>query len=484
MVNIREALKQLEPAAAAHQAANEPLAKDIYTPASHEKALDWSRTLVVGNRGVGKSFWASVLAHNDSRSIVSQFFPGLRLDDMSVVLGFHEDAATRHGVAPSPTLLRQMLNENRTADAIWRAVLLLAASDDIGQDFSQKIPRDITACTEWVTLNPAHYEQIMREIDTAFLTKRRRFLLVFDALDRLGSQWETIRLLSAGILRLALEMRGYRALRAKIFMRNDQASDAAVFNFPDSSKLKSERVDLVWSRMDLYGLVFQTLWQIAPNDMIDAAVSIGIGAQAGLATMPNELRNNEESQARLFSIVAGQYMGTNARRGRTYSWLHGHLADAFEETSPRSFSIALQKAAARVPPPAQTAIDHLGLQDGVRAASETRLDQLREDYDWIKVALGDLEGLAVPCDPALILDCWRKQETIARIEKALASSDKLGPVELEGNPTDKESALLSALVTIGVIERRNKDRINMPDLFRVEAKIKRRGGVKPPARPR
>jgi hypothetical protein len=44
-----------------------------------------------------------------------------------------------------------------------------------------------------------------------------------------------------------------------------------------------------------------------------------------------------------------------------------------------------------------------------------------------------------------------------------------------------ESVLLESLKTIGVVEERSGDRINMPDLFRVAAKIKRRGGVRPPS---
>lgn len=480
MSGIRDALSQLDPTSTAHQASKEPSAEEIYTPSSHATALDWSRALVVGNRGVGKSFWASVLAHESSRAVVATSFPRLRLGDLSVVLGFHEDAATRDGVAPSPNMLQTMLDQGHTAEAIWRAVLLRAAGEAIGQE----TPGDVLACAKSVTDDPLGYERTMRTIDAAFVARRQRFLLVFDALDRLGSSWETIRRMSEGILRLALEMRGYHALRAKVFMRNDQASDRAIFNFPDSSKLKAERVDLQWPRRDLYGLVFRMLWRAAPNDMGAAAASAGIVVPAASPEMPEQLRIVEEAQIRLFDVIAGEYMGSNARRGRTYTWLHGHLADAFEETSPRSFLIALKTAAARNPHPAATAIDHLGLQDGVRAASETRVDQLQEDYDWIKVALTPLEGMEVPCDPAMFIQRWLDERTITAVESNLQSTKKLGPVELENSTPDKESALLQALVTIGVIEWRAKDRINMPDLFRVQARIKRRGGVKPPMRPR
>jgi hypothetical protein len=89
-------------------------------------------------------------------------------------------------------------------------------------------------------------------------------------------------------------------------------------------------------------------------------------------------------------------MGAGPKRGRTYSWLFDHLADAFGETSPRSFITALQKAANHSPAPAETAIDHNGIRAGVQDASEIRVAQLKEDYDWITSVLQALEDLEVP----------------------------------------------------------------------------------------
>ena len=47
----------------AHHVSGTPVAPEqIFFPASHATALDPDVALVVGNRGVGKSFWASALA--------------------------------------------------------------------------------------------------------------------------------------------------------------------------------------------------------------------------------------------------------------------------------------------------------------------------------------------------------------------------------------------------------------------------------------
>ena len=72
------------------------------------------------------------------------------------------------------------------------------------------------------------------------------------------------------------------------------------------------------------------------------------------------------------------------------------------------------------------------------------------------------------------------RKTVEAITAITETSGRPGPIELEQSGADQQAALLEALKNIGVIEERSEDRINMPDIFRVAAKIKRRGGVRPP----
>jgi hypothetical protein len=116
----------------------------------------------------------------------------------------------------------------------------------------------------------------------------------------------------------------------------------------------------------------------------------------------------------------------------------------------------------------------------VQDASEVRVRQLKEDYDWIDAVLEALQGLEVPCEPNVFISRWRERKTVAHIRAASVQSSKLLPLELEKAGSEPEAALLQALNNIGVVEFRDIRRINMPDIFRVEARIKRRGGVRPP----
>jgi hypothetical protein len=164
--------------------------------------------------------------------------------------------------------------------------------------------------------------------------------------------------------------------------------------------------------------------------------------------LPDELRDDEAVQSTVFSAIAGPFMGSDRRRGRTYTWLHQHLSDAFEQTSPRSFLLAVSRAATTRQVSQKTAIDYNGIKDGVVA----------------------------------VYDKMAQRRTAERILETLQTSDRPGPLAFDEPAITREEGLLRSLIALGVVERRDADRINMPDLFRVAARIKRRGGVKPPGR--
>jgi hypothetical protein len=234
---------------------------------------------------------------------------------------------------------------------------------------------------------------------------------------------------------------------------------------------------LAWHASELYGLLYSTLDR---DESSKAAFHHFVTQALGLRFNQADL-DDMDQQSEIFSLIAGEFMGVDRRRGRTYTWVIDHLADAFHETTPRSFLIALQRAASARAKPV-TVIDHHGIREGVQAASTVRVDQLGEDYPWIQTVLGVLEGLEVPCKPDAFIRRWKVEGTVSRVNQVTRRSGRPGPIGLEGRTRMQgEFALLEALKSIGVVEERSADRINMPDLFRVAAKIKRRGGVRPPS---
>jgi hypothetical protein len=480
MQQIRFALASLDPGSVAHQAQDEPAEATIYPVRGHDSALTFDRPLVVGNRGMGKSFWAAVLSHQEGRKRASELYPRARLDGLQVALGFHEAAGKRSGdLAPSQREVAELLRQKKTAETIWHGVLLRALAG------TGPVPQfdNLQASIAVIEHEPLKYEQWLREADNALQGGNKRFLLLFDALDRLSNDWHIIRNLTRELLRLSLDLTGYRAIRAKIFMRSDQYSDGSLFDFQDASKIKIGAVKLEWKRADLYGFLFtQILNNAAAACEFEAIILKAAKLKVFSDDLRQRLREDEILQADIFSQIAGQFMGTDRRRGRTYTWLHQHLADAFEQTSPRSFVLAVNRAATSGQAPAKTAIDYNGIKEGVVAASRLRVDELKEDNIWIGQALDDLVDLEVPCDPKSFIQRWKARETVRRVEAMLKDSERPGPLAFEDKGLSREKALLQSLIALGVVEERAQDRVNMPDLCRVAARIKRRGGVKPPAR--
>ena len=470
LIKIRDGLVALQPASA-HQANTPPRVDEIYAPSGHEAALDPDRPVVVGGRGVGKSFWAGSLLNSNTRNFVSSQYPRLKLEECDVVLGFAGVDVTSGG-PPSAEILAELIAKDQfKPEVIWRAVVLHCVRKYIDVDLPTKW-RGKDGLVGWADQDSERLQLILRQADQRLAQKKRRVIIVFDALDRLGDNWNQIRALSKALMRVALALRSYSAIKPKIFIRIDQAEDRSLIEFPDASKLMGGRVDLVWERYDLYGLLYSLLinneYTRTPfRKLVKAEFDIVFSPQAKQVILPVEFATNEATQIKMFNLLAGQYMGSDHRRGKTYSWVHNHLADAYGRVSPRSFLEALRTAAIKS---TQRVVDPKGLQAGLQAASSLRVTQLGEEFEWIKDALEPLADLRVPCMDQELFERWKEAKTIEAIKKSATKSGYLVPVEFDAED-DLLMALLDAMKRIGVAERRADERINVPDIYRVAAKL-------------
>lgn len=477
LATIRHALAGLDPASS-HEPTQAPEVGRIYTPSGHEAALDPDRSLVVGGRGSGKTFWSSALAGPESRAYAARVYPRTRLENCQVKLGFAGVDITRDG-APSPEILDELIDrDGHDPTMVWRAVVLFHAAAAIGEP----LPASWRDVLPWVAEDAQRVQATLRRVDETLARQDRRLLVVFDALDRVGRNWDEIRKRTKALLRIVLAFRSYRAIHLKVFLRTDQIADPAVTDFPDASKIVGARVALSWERRDLYGLAYLLLANDPTcSDEFSRLVERSIQRHLAEETprdLPIALKDDEAEQETLFAAIAGRHMGRDPRRGRTYTWLHNHLADAHGQVSPRSFLVALNAAASNRPAPADTAIDPKGIHAGVKRASELRVEQLREEHGWIGQALEPLADLRVPCQQTDMLARWRQAGTVQDIRAGAGTGGFLEPLEFVTSSPD-ESALIDALRRLGVLERRPDGRINMPDIFRVAAQMLRRGGVSP-----
>ena len=434
--------------------------KTMYAPPAHEVALAFDRPLIVGGRGTGKSYWAAALCQPKARKRLMKLYPRARrsLRDTRIFHGFAGTLGAES--APFAATAGELLDlvERAPPDHVWRAVLcrFLAGRSDakLAEMYDSGKTGDRAFRDRLVKIGEAPV------------------LMVCDALDRLSTSWESVQGLCRGLLQLALDLRGFRQANVKVFLRRDQFEDVGLFDFPDASKLRTGAAELDWEHDELYGLLFQGVRADLSEDVWQRQLS---------PLMPDSEDQNSEPYRRAFEHVAGEFMGTDRRRGFTYTWIPKHLADTSHRASPRSFIVAIGKAAESSAPNTATPIDYRGIHEGVRAASRTRVDELREDHPWITTVLNDLKGLTVPCPPGQLMRRWRDRKTARRVRDSGGGSESPGvPIALEtGTSETDERALLDALITLRVVEiRETTNKVNVPDIYRVAARIGRRGGIR------
>ena len=107
-------------------------------------------------------------------------------------------------------------------------------------------------------------------------------------------------------------------------MRTDQSKDEVVFLFADLSKMRASRVELAWHSTELYGLLINFLGRSEKaGDAFRRLAEAELGRELKV-----EDQESPAAQRMIFSALAGEFMGSDHRRGRTYTWVIDHLADA------------------------------------------------------------------------------------------------------------------------------------------------------------
>jgi hypothetical protein len=458
IAKIRQAIANL-PRADNHRPGEPVSFADAYMASSHRPALDLDRPVVIGNRGMGKSFWAHALLNPQIRTQLARQFRFPALDVTQVVVGFNASERA-DGIAPPPAILGEA-GQGRAAESPWRAILTRAAAQQLGES----LPERFADLVDWVEADKERCARLLTRADDELRAQGRKLLVLFDALDRLGSDWTAVRTQMQGLLQLALATQSFRAIRVKLFLRRDQHSDPRLYEFPDGSKLRNTAVELAWDPLDLYQLLFLRL-------------------RANPAFRALEQEVGPHDPPALVEALAGQYMGSGRKRGYVVTWIPIHLADALRQISPRTFLTAWREAACHGPCPQNTPVDHQGILEGVRRASEDRLAELSQDYPWVRALLEPLRGQMVPMEHDRLMDLWRSSGAAAKALQQSLDADKPALVPRIEPKDAAETAFLKALEFIGVLEVRRNDKVDVPDIFRVEAGIKRRGGVKPPVRTR
>ena len=439
----------------------EPQPGTLYVPRSHLKALRLNAQVVVGGRGVGKSFWTAALQTDALRNLLGSSAP--ELEGVEVRVGFaNTEAIDRY---PNADVFAHFMDQEGDPYDLWRAVVLRWVAERSRQ------PIPISSWQETVSWLKSESEAAARLMQQP---RDWRGLILFDALDRTSNDWQRMDHIVRGLLRAVLWLKAFPALYAKVFLREDQA-ERTVFNFPDASKLTATKEELTWVRHDLHGLLWQRLINAAGTHGEHLRRFFQVHEHSGIWRLPEEMKRETEVQRTAFERLAGRWMGRDRRRGVPYTWSVSHLADGRGQTSPRSFLAAIRQAAedsSERYPLHQVALHYESIKRGIQKASEIRVQEVAEEYPWVLDVLSELKGMNVPCDYTQVQSRW--QARFPAGPQSIAS-DRLPAQHAERG----WEGLRDDLQRLGLIETKKDGRIDMPDLYRVGFGLGRRGGVKP-----
>ncbi|MFH0825548.1 MAG: hypothetical protein V2B18_22565, partial [Pseudomonadota bacterium] len=347
----------------------------VYLPLSHAKALRIETSLVLGSRGVGKSFWWTALQSEAVRKALAVYLPDL--SGLTVAAGYGEKPNIKS--YPDAGTLQMLIDQGHEPMDVWRAVAVrwiarIRNLPEPAESWEMTVIR--------VKNDPESLAKNMESADAFCGEHKEQGLILFDALDRTGPDWRTMDRIVKDLLRFVLYIKPFRNLHAKVFLRNDQLEGRDVKVFPDASKLLSTRVELFWGLLDLHGLLWQYFIN-APGEggeimrmILQEASGLKAVEQGGVYHLPEELRRDEDRQRTSFEELAGRWMGKDPRRGRPYTWSVSHLADGHGRVSPRSFIAAILSAAEdgmKRYPDHDRPLHYESIKRGVQKASEIRI---------------------------------------------------------------------------------------------------------------
>jgi hypothetical protein len=321
---------------------------------------------------------------------------------------------------------------------------------------------------------------MMQQTSQQFIQNEKQGLVIFDALDRLSQDWQVMDTIVRDLLRVVLWLKSYPRVSAKVFLREDQA-ERTVTDFPDASKLLATQAELAWAPHDLHSLLWQTLLNGSGDHgeklrgVYQQTTKIPAKETEGRWLLAESCKKDSPLQRALFEALAGPWMGRDKRRGVPYVWAVSHLADGKGRTSPRSFLAAIRQAAEVSDERYSThplALHYEGIKQGIQKASGIRVNEMAEDYSWVRTFMEPLTGLNVPCDYSALLERWKNQ-----------FGDSPDGVSIRGLPPQHAQrgwdGIKDDLRRLGVLDIKKDGRIDMPDLYRVGFGLGRKGGVKP-----
>lgn len=436
---------------------------------THVRALRLEILVVRGGRGAGKSSLFHFVNHLQLDPTLWNSVRAVPITDASWFEGY--SGAVEH---PSRLLVGDFaknIGEDRRR-FFWFAWLCarLSATTDVALPAGQ-LSTVLAADPDPGVLADCGKAQLValtRWMDDLERSRTSPIVVTYDGLDRIGSSSRPRREMTASLLAMWLSLADrYRKIRPKIFVREDLFQDA-LSAFPDASKLVARSVSLEWRVEDLYRVLIKHMANSseALKEWVEtSSQGIALTGEGALGWMPPALpENGPGSQKEFADNLAGELMGSGDRKGFTYRWIPNHLQDAHARVVPRSILSLVRNAAELALKQGPAALSSRlltpqELQGALERTSKRLVDELKEEFPVVE-RLEQLRGKTV---------MLARKEAIEALGKLQAKDDEHG--------ADGEQ-VLRTLIDLGVMSERTDGRIDVPDIYRYEFGILRKGGVK------
>lgn len=457
---------------------NEQAILKNFLPSSQYKRIFEPNTfLMLGGRGVGKTELFRLLNLEQGRK---ELYKQTNSSTFQSLAQTHWLVAFKQTKAfPASTVIEKAVS-NENWPLFWIGLLtgtILTSpfykqhAIPLHPKVQQLLMERLSRPSEWLPLVDEHFEEIndfLDNVDDALIEDDQWLFLMYDELDKIVPSYLALAAPIRTLLAYWLEnSRRWQRIRPKIFLRNDLFREDFL-GFADASKLKPHMLRLEWTTLDLYQLLTKRLANKSKEweHYLTAICHVPLKEDTTFGKVPakNEARIYEDMMA----AIIGRFMGANARKGKSYTWIPNHLQDGGGKIAPRSFLKLFSLAAeAREEKIAELSEKHLllpmDLQNALQQTSEDRINELAaEEYPWLKALKQQLAGIEVPTE---------QTKLIQAIEQTVWTKEAPTPF------TDPP-ALIDYLQRLGIIEIRLDKRINVPEIYLYGFDMKRRGGVK------
>ncbi|MBI3679678.1 MAG: hypothetical protein HY235_04715 [Acidobacteria bacterium] len=455
----------------------------FYPVAEHSRAFDPDVALVVGSRGSGKSELFRAVVREKLLPAIARVSGG----QLSRLMPQQIDWVAGHPLErefPDMSGLRRYFSEHQSdPDAsvdLWRAYLLrtLTGHLDLAGFRSRSLFESQGADVEAIVRNLGDLGNqpvlALDRLDQTLEGSQRWIIVSYDELDVIGGyDWHSMVQSIHGLISFwANNARRWKRIRPKIFLRTDLFRRHAQSFGADLIKLAANRAEITWSDRNLYGMLVKRLAN-ASEDLrrYCEAARVRFEQDVDLALIP--LIGKSPDARPLIERIAGQYMGANLKKGRTFAWLLTHIRDGNGHAMPRALVRLIEKAASQeLERPLATYNRLLDPRSLRRALDDVSKEHVLEvnthELPWLPGVKDRLEGSGVPMlrrEAERLLsrgwdDSWNITQPCAR------------------PPANAATELVTQLTEIGVFRVRPDGRIDVPDLFMAGLGLSRKGGVR------